>query len=618
MGLGAVLNASVSGLRITQAGMDVVAQNIANANSDGYTRRRLVQVQENSGDRTTGARNEGINRTLDLLVLRQVRSETSGSGYTQTMAEFQSALDRLFGPPGSPSALDGTVNAFTQSLQGLVNDPSSYTQRTSVLEKAGTLATTLNGLSRDIQAMRGQAESAIASIVDRTNALLTQIGELNARIVSGGETPSAGLLDERDRAINELSQYMDIRVTDSVTSGVTITTTGGLALFDGSTPLRLRFDEHANISADALYSTDPAKRGVGTIALSTGTNTTIDVLADKMIRSGELAALVELRDKTLVQAQAQLDALAAALSSALSDRKAPTTAVTVGVQTGFDVDMSALPASGNAMTFSYRDVATGQDRTVKVVRVEDASQLPLMNDGSADQVIGMSFAGAPASIVGALNTAFGPTLAFSSVGSTLRVLDNGATSTMGTADVRITNTALTGSGTELPLFYDVGNAQVFTGSFDGGSKTTGFAGRIAVNPALVADRSRLVVYQTVPSATPQGDQTRPRQLLEALTNSSRSFATTTGLGGTGGPFRASVTNFAQRIVENRGAAASSAAQLHEGQTVALKSIEERFDERAGVNIDSEMAQLTQLQNAYAANARVFTAAKEMFDLLFRM
>ncbi|MGL5735871.1 MAG: flagellar basal body protein, partial [Beijerinckiaceae bacterium] len=76
MGLGGVLSASVSGLRITQASMDVVAQNIANANSEGYTRRRLLQVQENSGDRTTGARNEGISRILDMLVLKQVRSET--------------------------------------------------------------------------------------------------------------------------------------------------------------------------------------------------------------------------------------------------------------------------------------------------------------------------------------------------------------------------------------------------------------------------------------------------------------------------------------------------------------------------------------------------------------
>ncbi|MGL5735331.1 MAG: flagellar hook-associated protein FlgK, partial [Beijerinckiaceae bacterium] len=534
------------------------------------------------------------------------------------MAEFQSALDRLFGPPGSNSSLDGTLNTFTQALQGLVNDPSSYTQRTQVLETAGALAGVLNSTSSNIQALRAEAESAIGTTVKKINDLLIQLAPLNARIVADRDNPPAGLLDDRDRVINELSKYMDIRVTESVTSGVTITTTGGISLFDGSTPVRLQFDERANIGPQTVYSTNPILRGVGTISLSAGSNTTVDLLADHMIRSGELAALVELRDKTLVQAQAQLDALAAAMSSALSDRQAPTTAVTVGPQSGFDIDLSTLPASGNSITFTYQDLATGQQRTVKVVRVEDAAQLPLPNDGTANQVIGISFAGAPASIVAGLNTAFGPALAFSVAGSTLRVLDNGATSRISSADARITNMALTGDGVELPLFYDAGNAQIFTGSFDGGSKTLGFAQRIAVNPALLADRSRLVVYQTLPSATPQGDQTRPKKLLEALTNATRAFPVTTGMGGTGGPFQSSIVGFAQRVVEFRSAAANSATQLHDGQTIALKAVQERFDEDAAVNIDSEMAQLTQLQNAYAANARVFTAAKEMFDLLFRM
>lgn len=618
MGLGAVLNSSVSGLRITQMGMDVVAQNISNANSEGFTRRRLVQVQENSGDRTTGARYEGINRMLDVLVQKQVRTETSGSGYSSKMAEFQTALSRLFGQPGSASALDSLMNGFTQSLQGLVNDPASYTQRTQVLEKAGVLATTLNGLSNDIQTMRAQAESAIGSTVNRINEILSNLGGLNARIVAGGDNPSPGLMDERDRAVAELSRYIDIRVTDSATSGISINTSSGIALFDGSTPVRLGFDERANITPQSVYSTNPALRGVGTISVSSGTATTVDLISDKMIRSGELAALIELRDKTLVEAQNQLDSFAAVMSSALSDRAAPATAVSVGAQNGFDIDLSTLPASGNAMTFSYRDTATGATRTVKVIRVEDPAQLPLPNDGSADQVIGMSFAGAPAGITGALNTAFGPALAFSSAGSTLRVLDNGASSAMIAADARITNTALTGNGTEIPLFYDAGNAQVFTGSFDGGSKTTGFAARIAVNPALIADRSKLVVYQTVPAATPEGDQTRPKQILAALTDQTRAFATTTGLGGRGAALQTTVAGFMQRVVEQRASASVAATQVNEGQTIALKSVEERFDEQAGVNIDSEMAQLTQLQNAYAANARVFTAAKEMFDLLFRM
>ncbi len=618
MSLSVVLNSAVSGLRVSQAAIDVTAQNIANADSVGYTRRTLGQTQLNAGDRTVGVRSTGAQRMLDVLVQRQLRLETGGAGYTGVATSYQSALDKLFGPPGGASALDTTFNKFTQSLQALTADPASATMRSQALASAGFLASTLNSLSTDVQSMRAQTETAMGTVVNRINQLLENFSGLNASIVAGGENASAALLDERDKVIDEIARYMDIRVIDTPTSGVSLTTSGGLALFSGTVPVRLGFDGRGDIGAQSLYSTNPAQRGVGTISLIDGSGNSVDLIANGAIRSGELAALIELRDRTLVQAQDQLDALAAGMSQALSDRQAPTTAVTVGAQTGFDIDLSTLPASGNAMTFSYRDTTTGLLRTVKVVRVEDASQLPLPNDGSANQVIGMSFAGAPASIVGALNTAFGPALAFSNAGSTLRVLDNGATSTMTAADARITNTALTGSGGEIPLFYDKGNAQVFTGSFDGGSKTRGFAQRIAINPAVAADPSRLVIYQTLPATTPEGDVTRPQLMLDRLTTSSRAFATTTGLGGSGAPYAGTIATFAQRIVEQRGAAAEAAKQLDTGQQVALSSVQARFDEDAAVSIDAEMAQLTLLQNAYAANARVFSAAKELLDMLLRL
>lgn len=617
MGLGAIFNASVSGLRVSQAAVEVVSNNIANADAVGYTRRELTQTQQLVGDRTAGVRSAAVNRMLDILVQRQLRQETGGAGYTGVAAKYQTALDRIFGPPGGDSALDTIFNKFTQSLQTLTSDPASATNRSEVLASAAALAASLNSASRDVQTLRSQTESAIATTVGRVNDLLSQISALNARVTGSDPNNSAGLLDQRDAAIDELSKYLDIRVSEGANGSVTVATSTGATLFNGSQAMKLVFDEHASLGPQALYSTDPARRGVGTILLTDGSGAAIDMIANQSIRSGELAGLIEMRDTTLVQAQTQLDALAANLSSALSDRQAPTTAATAGAQTGFDIDLSTLPASGNAMTFSWRD-AGGVTRTVKVVRVEDASQLPLANDGSADQVIGMSFAGAPASIVGALNTAFGPALSFSNAGSTLRVLDDGATTKMLAADARITNTTLTGTGPEIPLFYDGGNMSVFTGSFDGGSKAIGFAGRIVVNPALVADSSRLVVYETAPAPTPAGDSTRPQLILDRLTGATRAFATTTGIGGANAPYSGTVATFVQRIVEQRGAAAQAATQLDKGQNVALSSVQSRYAENAAVNVDSEMAQLTQLQNAYAANARVFTAAKEMFDLLMRM
>lgn len=79
-----------------------------------------------------------------------------------------------------------------------------------------------------------------------------------------------------------------------------------------------------------------------------------------------------------------------------------------------------------------------------------------------------------------------------------------------------------------------------------------------------------------------------------------------------------MTAFAREIVETQGRDSTTARNLDEGQQVVMKSLEDRFQQTSGVNIDTEMANLVQLQNAYAANARVMTTVKDMLDLLLRM
>jgi len=79
MGLLTALNTAASGLRSTQVGLDVVASNVANANSIGYSRRTVVAVQSLAGDRTTGVRSDTIERVLDTALQKQLRLETSGA-----------------------------------------------------------------------------------------------------------------------------------------------------------------------------------------------------------------------------------------------------------------------------------------------------------------------------------------------------------------------------------------------------------------------------------------------------------------------------------------------------------------------------------------------------------
>ncbi len=627
MGLGNVLGSALSGLRTTQAGLDVVSRNVANSDSVGYVRRTVHSVEEEAGGLVTGARNGSVQRMLDKIVQRQLWQESSGAAYTSTRADTLSAVDRMFGAPGSASALDATFSRFINSIQSLKSDPSSYATRSAVLDTAGQLASRLNDMSAGIQDLRSQAEGAIDQAIDEVNSLLTSLKQVNARVINApADQTTASLKDERDRILGDLSRFIDIRSTEDANGSVSVVTTSGMQLFDGQQATKFSFDARPALGPEATWNASATLRSVGTISALDGNGGSVDVIAGRLFRSGEIAAWVELRDTTLVQAQSQLDELAAQMASALSDQEVAGTAATVGAATGFDVDTAALQ-SGNRLTLDYTITPAGTQRKFTFVRVDSATALPLPPSAAGDvnnPVIGINFALGMASVVTQIQTAVGAGFTVSNTGSVLRIVDDGAGATRDVRGLtaRPSNTTLTNGGAtppvELPFFVDGGrNNAVYTGSFEGSSQRVGFAGRIVVNPGLTANRASLVVFGTAP-ATAQGDATRPQLIFDRLTKSVRDFSPSTGIGGRDAAYSASVANFAQRIVQTQGQNVEAANRLDEGQQVALSSIESRFAAKSGVNVDQEMSSLVELQTAYAANARVISAVKEMMDLLLRV
>src|SRR5262249_19325570 len=115
-----------------------------------------------------------------------------------------------------------------------------------------------------------------------------------------------------------------------------------------------------------------------------------------------------------------------------------------------------------------------------------------------------------------------------------------------------------------------------------------------------------------------GDSTRPDFIYEQLTAAAQLFSPTSGIGTASGPFSGTLADYIQQVISQQGAAAHNAAKLNEGQQVGGNALQTRFNDACGVNIDSEMSNLLVLQNAYAANARVMTAVKQMLDMLLNM
>lgn len=615
MGLTQTLSTALSGLTATQTSLSIVAANVANADSPSYVRKAVVQVPIGGSDAGIGVRISAVQRTLDQYVQRQLRVENSGAAYADLRAQFYSRLQSIFGDPGSDGTLESVYNNFTNALQALSTSPDDATARSSAVEAAQLLAQKLNDTSEAIEGLRGDCELGLADAVTKANDALSQIAKLNQQIAGAppDDAATAAMLDQRDSYIDQLSQLMDINVVSTGGNGVAIYTRSGIQLV-GNQAAQLSFDPAGTVTAVSRWSADPTQRSLGTITLvPPGGGAAIDLVQANAFRSGTIAAYLQLRDQDLVQAQNQIDNIASQLASALSD----TTAAGTPVAGGFEVDIGSLQ-NGNTVTINYTDTATNTPHTITLVRVDDPSLLPLSDSATAtpgDTVYGIDFSGGIAAAVAQINAAIAPAgLQASNSGTLLSVVDDGSgTAVVDGLSATTTATSLTG-GVALPFFTD--GTQPYTGAITAfGSQRVGLASRIAVNPALVADPSKLVLYQAGVAA---GDSTRPDYLYQQLASGSFTFAPGDGLGSANVPFSGSIATYLRQVLSQQGEAADAANNLKQGQDVVLSNLQQRFNETAGVNIDQEMANLLNLQNSYAANARVLTTVSEMLNTLLNI
>ncbi|PPD15464.1 MAG: flagellar hook-associated protein FlgK [Methylobacterium sp.] len=626
MGLLSALSNAVSGLTINQSQMDIVSRNVANANTVGYNRRVLRTQETSATGITAGAVKEiGVDRILDNLLQKQLRTEASGGGYSATRADYLSRIDSMFGQPGSAIGINQIFADFSTAMQQLAADPASPTTRQEVLAKAQSLASGITSLSSNVQAMRAEIEARIANDAQKVNGLLEGIEKTTKRLNEVfDDATRQGLLDERDRYIDDLSNYFDLRTFDNGTGNFNIYTSSGGPLFIEGRSLRVQFDGRFAVSANSLYNQDPNLSTLGRLVMSDPIGSQIDLTRNGLVNSGSMAALFDLRDRVLVETQAHLDEFAAAVTTSLGDRTINGTAATVGAQQGFNLDLSALQ-SGNVITLEYTVQPAGTRQKVSFIAVNNPGALPLPAGATADPndtEVGIDFSGGLPAAITAIGTALGAPFTVNDLGAGVaQILDDGAGNTrdINALSARATVTTLTDQGLSIPLFVD-GNSgsQLYTGSFDSGSQKRGFSTGIRVNPALLADPSRLVVYQTAPTTTSSGDPARPSFLRDQLQSWETDFTPAIALTGSTAIYRGTASQFLDRVIAAQTQASSNATALAEGQEVVLSTLRERSAAISGVDSDKELADLIEIQNIYAANARIVSTVRDMFDALLRI
>ena len=621
------LSTATAGLKATQAAIGIVSQNVANAGTAGYVRRTLNPVA--AGLNNSGVATGTIARSFDAAALKQLRLETAGAAYTATRADAATQLDKLYGTPGDSTALDGTLNSFTESLQELSANPTSAAARSTVLSNAATLAGQINAAASSVQNLRSGIEGQLGGDTAAASGLLKSIAALNGKIAGTTDDASlADLQDQRDQAVNSLSSYLDVQTVEQRDGTVSVLTASGVTLVDRASAATLSFDGKGTLNATSAYSADEGKRTVGTITATTPGGARIDLGAPGALRSGSLAAQLELRDKTLPQAQRQLDDLAAGLASALTDRSVTGT-LSNGAAT---IDLTGIQA-GNALTVPVT-APDGSVRNVTLIASNAATKGvdPAQTDDSSGLAQTFDISGGPATYAAKMQEALSalstraaaagyknvPALAASGSGASVTIAGGGgyAVAAAG-ADITVPTSAadLRTGYPQIALFVDGSGNRLFTDSFDDGPQRTGLAQRLSVNTALIANSAPL----TASSATdPTASGSRAQFVYAALTAAQTTFSSSSGIGGVSAPYSASVVSFAQDVIAAQGAASATVATLNDSQQVALSTAQGRFSSSAGVSVDEEMSNLIALQTAYGANARVLTAARDMLNQLLQI
>lgn len=609
------INNALTGLSVTQQRLAITSRNINNLNTEGYTKKLVNQVTEQLG----GVRVSQVERLVDKTLITQSRQQFSISRMHQVRANFLERLQNFLGNPQNNNTLTNSLTDFANTVANVIEKPEVLSRRKFAVDSAQKLATDFNSLSKQIQALRLDAENDIADAVKDINEQLKFINQLNIDIERSVtlQQETADLEDQRDLAIKKISEYMDVETYNRENGKIAVYTGNGLPLLDVDVRELIHDPTVANgigqaYNPDAPVQSDTDFGGIEGIFLD-GKNAESDITLS--IRSGKLKGLIDLRDTILPNMAADIEKLAAT----------------------FKEEMNKVHNQGTS--FPPPKTLSGTrlfaDPSTQSVTLSGTTRIALIDsDGKISNHIDIpggtyTVNGIRDLINGTLNDG-GTGIASTSAGGGLQLNH----SSLGVAIVDIGDQTVTsGSVSKEGFSHFFGLNDLFVDGTNIAQSTT-VSESMKVRPDLLTNPAYFAHGRLNDSATvTNGDQgiglgdERNAKLMADVLDKDHSFANDFTFESTGAdPFtrqlkgdlpdlklnfaRASATliSFNTTLAAN----AQNKANFEENYYNTLNFKSESF---SGVNMDEELATIITLQQSYTASARVVTIASEMLDIL---
>lgn len=302
-------NTSLSGMKVSQQQLNIVSNNIANADTAGYTRKYSGQSSLVLAGINSGVSLGNVQRTVDENLLKSYLSSNSTNGNYSKQNDYLSKAETLLGTPTGDNSIAANVGNLQAAFETFANDVTAASGRYSLLSSAQTIASRMNSISSEIQKLRGDADLNITASVEEINSELQKIHDLNDKIVKYSVMNYDGvadLEDQRDEALRSLSEKIDISYFKRENGALVVQTKSGTTLLD---------DEPNYLSHQAISQAGPTTSYAGGEISGIYVNG-VDIT--NSIQDGGIKGLIEIRDVILPSLQAQMDELAGGLKEAIN------------------------------------------------------------------------------------------------------------------------------------------------------------------------------------------------------------------------------------------------------------------------------------------------------------
>ena len=554
------LSSAKLGLLAQQLAIEVTGQNVANVETEGYSRQD-VSFEANTPrghikygglhQIGTGVRIASIERAHDQFLFTQIMDEGDLTGSTEVKKEIFEQLEVLFNE-GSGRSLNDALSLFFSSIHDLATNARGLPERVDLISKAEHLASTFNQTGNQLFTIQRNIDATIETEVAKINTLTTQIGKLNESIHANEPTSqykANDLRDNRDRLVKELSKKIDIQLVQESDNQISLTLKDGTALvlkdqvFDLSTSINANNESFNDVYIDSG---------------STTKNIT------STIKGGELRGYLDMRDTEVESVLDKMNILSGSFIQEFNSIH----------REGFGID-----GNSGLDFFTPLDVTVDHDvdnTGTAVVSMTNASPTTI----SVDE-FEIAFTGSNEFTLNNLTTnASSGTFTFTT-GSTFNIKDGFA--------VAISGTAASGDKVTFSVSEDA-------------------ASLMSVSSTITADGQKIAA-----GTTTNGDGSNA--LLMAGLQNELVFNSVTWSSESGS---FTFDEYYNAVVSTIGIESFSAQAILRQQEGVMLQLNSRRESISGVSIDEEMIKMIKFQQAYNASARMISMVDEMLDTLNRM